>query len=303
MEMIIASVLISVVICVIILSQLKHAIDTRLDNHRDNIEYLREALDSLNASGKAIALPQGSRVQILKKTKLEPCLPIEGHTIIVGKSNSGKSHAAMDGIIQRIDAGQQLFIIDTKDELGPLFGNHCVRVTNTQGAEGMMKELLDVAENRRKIFKDTSLELQSPVRDLKEYTAKTGERMPIVTLVVEELVFLMEEIEDKYLTQLLVMGRSAGVYVLAISQLLKADILPRKASINFQTKVWLGNWDPIAVRLLFLDIDKPTSERLSDWPGEPGKAVVQFSDGNYKALQLPFIGDEHLTPYMRGNDE
>jgi hypothetical protein len=218
--------------------------------------------------------------------------------IVVGQSGSGKSNLAMSQIIRRLGAGHEIHVIDTKDELCPIFGRHVRSCSDATFAESKFRELLQVAETRRALFNETSAEYEAPCRDFGEYFKLTGTKLPVVTLVIEELIVLMQLVKPDLLVRLLVLGRSAGVFVLALAQYLKADILDRKASINFNSRIFLGKYDRIACGILFGDLDKQETGLIADWLGEPGKCV--FDDqGDIDLLTMPRVEDYHLSPFFK----
>ncbi len=223
---------------------------------------------------------------------------MQGHILIVGQSGSGKSNVAMSQIMRRINSEQDVHIIDTKNELLPIFSKQCKAVA-LDGAEEKFNELLATVEIRHRLFAKTSHDLEKPCRDFGEYFKLTGNKLPIVCLVVEELIVMMDTIKPELLTKLLVIGRSAGVFVIALAQYIKADILPRKACINFHTRVFLGRYDRIAIGLLFGEVEKIDSEQLRSYLGPAGKAVVEEGTKLYTRT-MPLVEDTDLIPYLKG---
>lgn len=230
---------------------------------------------------------------------LHGVLPSTGHTLIVGKSGSGKSNVAMLEIITRLRQGHQLYIVDTKQEMGPIFKKHCVSVTDTDGATDMMTQLLKIAKSRRDQFMLTSELLKKPCRDYREYEKLTSTPMPVITLVLEELIVLMGRIGQTELIDLLVVGRSAGVYVFALSQYLKGDILDRKGSVNFGTRVFLGRWDRITISILFGSIRKQRTDEYVAFLGAPGRALVETEGRDLELFTFPRIEDAQLEEMMQ----
>lgn len=236
-------------------------------------------------------------------------LPITGHTLIVGRSGSGKSNAAMVEIINRLKAGQELYLIDTKAELYPIFGQYAKRVVRTVADTGMMDEeevrsvfteLLKEAAERREMFNAAAEQRQQVIRDLPEYQSITGHHLPVICLVLEELVVLSSYIDLAELIQLLVLGRSSGIYVFAMSQYLTREILDRKGSINFTTRVFLGKWDEYSTRNLFGNVRKAIAEKLELWVGPPGRAAVEIDGQPIVEMQIPRVDRDVLNTYVRG---
>lgn len=225
-------------------------------------------------------------------------LPLEGHGLIVGKSGSGKSYVLMSQIIRRIKAGQQVHCIDTKDEISPIFGDY-IQCVSTTGAERKIKDMLKLAQERRELFKTATKQYNRPCRNFHEYKALTGEDMPVICLVVEELIVLMGIIDEDPLIEMLVVCRSAGVFVVCLAQVIKADILSRKGTLNFNWQVWLGKYDRIAASLLFGNLDKIDQKTIADHVGEPGAAAIQM-DGEIVCTQMPNVTEDYLIPFISG---
>lgn len=228
--------------------------------------------------------------------RIDDGLPLQGHTFVLGNSNGGKSNLIMGQIIKRLANGQEVHVIDTKEEIGPIFGRHC-EVVGPEGAEDKFAEMLSIAKERRKLFAEASGRLKKPVRDLGEYMKVTGERLPIITLIIEEMIVLMDQIKEEDLITMLVMCRSAGIFVLAVSQYLDRNILSRKGAVNFNTRVFLGRYDRIAASILFGTLEKADTDRIKEYVGFPGKAAIQ--EGNTITTRtMPLITEGHLAPFF-----
>lgn len=240
--------------------------------------------------------PIPQRHEGTKKTAADNGIPLIGHTIIVGQSGSGKSNLIMGDIVRRLEAGQQLHIVDVKKELGPIFRKHCTIVT-VEDAVSKMNELLEQATIRQDLFAAASEQYSKLCRDVTEYAQLTGNQLSTIVLVLEELVMLTDQIPQDKLIQLLVTGRSAGIYVVALAQYLNKDVLERKGSINFNTRVFLGKWDNITTGILFGSVDSPTKNRLSGFVGEPGKGIVE-RDGKFITRLFERMDNEQLEKYL-----
>lgn len=269
----------------------------------DVVEQLHQELDHLASDGpqpepKQPPKPVAAGVDNGNVAPLDnDSLPLQGHTIVVGQSGSGKSNVAMSQVIRRLRDGQQLYCIDTKNEIGPIFRRHMCRVVKPDEGMELITELLIMAEERQALFAETSDQLEKPCRDFGEYFKRTGNQLPVITLVVEELIVLMPIIGQDLLIQLLVLGRSAGIFVLAMSQYLKADILDRRGSVNFNCRVFMGKYDSIGCGILFGNMDKSEAAQVREFVGSPGKAAVD-ENGLIRLTNMPRVQDWHLIPYM-----
>ena len=269
--------------------------------YKKHIERLYDEIDLLASEGPQPAPKNQPEPVIVKadlsnQRELNDSLPLRGHTLIVGQSGSGKSNLLMAQIIRRLKDGQLLHCIDTKDEIEPIFGRE-VQCVPTSMAKQKFEEMLRIARERRQLFAQTSQLRGQPVRDFGEYYKVTGTRLPVVTLICEELIVLMGEVDEDLLVKLLVIGRSAGVFVVAPSQYLKADILSRKGSVNFNTCVFLGKFDSIAAGLLFGNLEKEEARALREFLGPPGKGAV-MEQGQLRTATFPEVTDSYLLPFF-----
>lgn len=279
-------------------------LEDNLTDMMDLIESLQRDLDMVASEGPQPVStkdpkPQAVGVDDGNVTPLESDgLPLQGHTICVGQSGSGKSNVGMSQIIRRLRDGQRLYCIDTKNELGPIFRRHMIEVVKPDEGEDLIRRLLKIAAERQQLFERTSEELEMPCRDYGEYFKRTGEKLPIICIIVEEMIVLMPIIGQDLLIQLLVIGRSAGVFVFAMAQYLKADILDRKGSVNFNTRIFMGKYDSIGVGILFGNMDKSEGAQVREFVGMPGKAAVD-ENGMVRLTNMPRVEDFHLIPYMK----
>ncbi len=270
-----------------------------LQKHKDAILNLQDELDVIASTGPgnfkdtSPKAADGNRVKVPRDG-----LPLTGHTVIVGKSGSGKTNVAELQIMHRINAEHDVYIIDTKYELGPMFKNHVVKAVDTEGAAVLLEELTTIAKDRQNLFAVTMETLHKPCRNHGEYFKLTGSKLPIVSLFVEELIALMAEVDEAKLIKLLVMGRSAGVYVVALAQYLTADTLSRKGSINFNTKVYLGQYDRISCGILFPGLDKSDVQLLTAFLGSPGKGVIE-EEGHLTTRTFPEVTSGMLESFMQ----
>lgn len=278
---------------------LYRGVQRTLQRHREAINILFKDVDELFSTG-----PQPETTNPKKEVNgnyrgpESDGLPLTGHTVIVGQSGSGKSNVAMSQIMRRIQDGHEVYIVDTKAELGPLFRKHVKRSVNADDADKLFDELINIANKRQELFADTMEKLKRPCRDRGEYFKLTGNKLPVISVFIEELIALMETVDEGKLIKLLVLGRSAGVFVVALAQYLRSDTLSKKGSINFNTKVYLGRYDKDSFSILFGYPPKDTKEELQNFLGSPGKGVVEEA-GNLTTRTFPRIEDYHLMEWMK----
>jgi len=231
---------------------------------------------------------------------IEDPLPVVGHVLVSGQSGGGKTNALMLAARTRLLAGHQVHIIDSKNELAQIFERHAKVYTPDQTAK-VVKLLVQAAKDRMQIFSDTGRRLKEPCRDIWEYERLTGKEMPVISLVVEELILLLEYITSSELTRLYVAGRSSGVFVFAATQMLKANIIERECSINITRRVYLGAPDKIAMRVMFPGgIPKEVMARAEQHLGPAGHGLMFDSQtSEFTIIKLPRVPDEMLAEFMQ----
>ena len=200
--------------------------------------------------------------------------------------------------MRRLRGGQKVYIIDSKVELTQLFRKVATCVTLNL-AELLLEDMVKLAKERQELFNDTAEKLTTPCVNHGDYFKLTGEKLPIICVVVEELILFVDEVPLNSLIKLMVAGRSAGVFVVACTQYLKADIFPRKASQNFHTRVFLGPYDDIQLRLMFQGLAKVDHEDLKLFLGPVGKAVID-ENGKLSTRTMPEVMDSELVSFMKG---
>lgn len=231
-----------------------------------------------------------------KPVKLDDHIPLHGHGIIVGQTKSGKSNVLMSQIIRRHEAGHEIHIIDVKYEMAALFEN-IADVVEIEQATDKFQELFEITKQRQQLFRETGRKLKKPCLNAADYRKLTGNKMSTITLVVEELIVLMDTVDQKDLIKLLVIGRSAEVFVIAAAQYLNAKIINREGSINFTTRVFLGKYDKYAIPILFGNLEPDEVIEIQNHVGRPGMAALQI-DNQLLTVRMPLVPSELLERYM-----
>jgi hypothetical protein len=86
-----------------------------------------------------------------------------------------------------------------------------------------------------------------------------------------------------------------------LAQYLKADILSRKGSVNFNTRVFLGKYDRIAAASCSATTLRRTRAAVDGAPGDAGKAVVEV-DGDWTCVNMPRVTDAYLRPFLKRSE-
>ena len=245
-------------------------------------------------------LPPHPALNNPNRKPLEDPIPHEGHCVLVGQNGCGKTNTMMVSLLSRMQAGHEVHLIDTKNELGQIFENH-VSVYKPEDVVRVIRKFTQAAKDRMQFFADTGRQLKQPIRDIKEYREVTGKTMPTISIIIEELIVVTDAIDADELTELYVAGRASGIYIFALAQLLKADILPRKCSVNIMTKIFMGAPDKIAMRVLYPGgVPKHILSEAYQHLGPSGQALMYDGRVNeFKCIKFPRVDREMLVDLMQ----
>lgn len=200
-------------------------------------------------------------------------------------------------IMRRLSDGQEVHIVDKKNELGPIFKKHA-KIWNASETEEAIAFLREKIEERTILFANTMEEFGYPIEGIDDYVEMTGNSLPIITLVIEEWLALIDEnVNINVLNSLLMLGRSSGVYVMVLAQYINDKIMKRKTSINFTTVVFLGKFDRIAANILFGTLEKEFVTEAQRFMGPPGKALI-YANNAMNMVVVPKINRELLAEWM-----
>lgn len=199
--------------------------------------------------------------------------------------------------MRRLSANQEVHIIDKKNELGPIFKKHA-KIWRSNQTEEAVAYLREKIEERTILFAEAMDEFGFPIGGIDDYVELTGNELPIITLVVEEwLALIDEDVNINVLNNLLMLGRSSGVYVMVLAQYINDKIMKRKTSINFTTIVFLGKFDRIASNILFGSIEASIKLEAIKFMGPPGKAMM-YTDNQLGLVVIPEIKKSLLAEWM-----
>lgn len=200
----------------------------------------------------------------------------------------------------RIEAGHQVHLIDTKNELEQIFRNHA-HVYKPEDTVKLIRSMTQAAKDRMQLFSDTGTAMKRPIQKLSEYNEATGQNLPIIYIFIEEMILIMDMIDADELTELFVAGRSSGVYIYMAMQLLKADILPRKCSVNALNRVFMGSPDIYAWKVLYPGgVPAEIKAQATTYLGPEGHAMVFNSKTNdFKFKKFDLIPHEYLVDLMQ----
>lgn len=275
-----------------------------LASHED-LEKVITQIKTAEQVGHAMALSSGGSQKILtvRPSAVSPSsqypLPLGKHTLLVGLSGSGKSNTVSGYIIESLNACNELWIIDTKEEHGQAFGDYATIYSKDEASTAFDAAIAE-GERRRELFKQASKSKGVVCRDHLEYAQLTGVKLPLITLVVEEMFDLGQSCDFTRLIQVLSTTRSAGINVLAVAQYINASVMPKTGSANFQVRVYMGMYERIAATLALGDIAKEEVDGIRSYVGQPGRAIVRAENGKISKVQIPLVQTTELNRYVRG---
>lgn len=257
-----------------------------------------EQKQQFEESPKPAKLKNSVLAQNPNRKPVQTPLSPEGHTIVVGQTGSGKTNTLMIEILSRMQLGHELHLVDTKGELAQILENH-IEVYDTSNCTELITRMTQVAKDRMAMFANTGRQLKVPITNIHEFREATGRHIPIITIVVEELIVLTSRIDMSVLQDLYAMGRSSGVYIFALTQLMKADILPREMSVNIKHRVYMGPVDRIAMKCLFTGgIPKHILAEAETHLGPSGHALL-YTDNKWSCVKIPLVDREVLSELMQ----
>lgn len=213
------------------------------------------------------------------------------HQIMLGDTGSGKTSALNSLIVQLhhiVASGtpMHLFAVDRKQQLDATWSRSALmkdRVgTTVDHAIVILRYMLVELDRRMQLFKQTGKDLDRVITDRKSYTAVTGESLPILLFVFDEMNAILETCADKALiaemmsalASIMQMGRGAGVFVWGGAQYVTADVYGRALTKQFVNRFVLGAWDSTANNLTFTGA-KVRDEDRELITGKAGRGLVR----------------------------
>lgn len=199
-------------------------------------------------------------------------------------------------IMRRKHAGHELLLIDTKFELRQVFKKHA-KIYGKDQAKEAIDYIKDEIERRSILFMEAAEQFDHPCPNLKKYNDLTGANLPYISLIVEEWLVINKLYPISVLNELLVIGRSFGVFLVVLAQYTNAKELPRSASVNFTNVIFLGRYDRHAISILFGNLEKDEQIEARNHLGKPGN-VMALINSEIQFLKLPYVDDDTLAEWM-----
>lgn len=221
------------------------------------------------------------------------------HTLLHGETRSGKTTSIHNLVVQahvlahRADV--RFYMTDVKRELGAAWGRSPLLAAPVQndaaGAGELITELVkgqDGVLSRYEQFEALANERNIICANIREYERHTGQRPPLVFVVIDELNALLELARkgdelQRALTILLQTGAAAGFYVIAGAQYLNAKVFGRDATQQFVSRAHFGTYDSVALRMLF----NQAPQQMVSEAMPPGRGFIRVQG---QSAVLPFQG-------------
>lgn len=216
------------------------------------------------------------------------------HLLVAGTTGSGKSvlmHSIICSLIYNNNADDlQLALIDPKRVELSLYKKlgHVYKVAiNPQESIDLLDDLINDME-----YRYTKME-KHDIRDIKEYINQSGDRLPTIVLVIDELAHLVlsDKNIEKKIVVLASMGRAAGIHIIAATQRPDAKVLSGLLRANLPSRIALRVNKAAESRII---LDDKGAEELK------GRGDMLLSMGGNKPVRLQgfYIKDSDLERYI-----
>lgn len=162
--------------------------------------------------------------------------------------------------------------------------------TDAAEAEVLLGRVLGELDARRSLF------ARAGARNLADYNAKTGEALPLVLVVADELGDLAHAAGGAKsgalatLARLIAKGRAFGVHAILATQRPDSDAVAGILKANIATR--LAFWLPDAANYR-IALNPPAGQRLPHVARTPGRMLARLADG-YQVLQAFHLPDADL---------
>ena len=209
------------------------------------------------------------------------------HALFHGDTGGGKTNAIDSMIVQlhRMAArgvSLQLYAGDYKRELAATWRRSSLFAegiqTEPKDIANMLADLAEETRLRQAAFERAGTTTGRIIRNYSEYVNATGERLPVVVCIVDELNAVLEASTgtalESNLRTLLQMGRASAVLVHGGFQYMSSNVFGRDGSKQFVTRAHFGAYDQTAVRMLFgAAVDHKALQPLVN--GQAGRGLIR----------------------------
>jgi S-DNA-T family DNA segregation ATPase FtsK/SpoIIIE len=273
----------------------KNAIGIEIPNKSSALVLLRDVLESkeFQTSASPITMALGreasGRIIVADLTRMP-------HMLIAGATGSGKSVCINDIIVSMIYKSSpddvRFILVDPKRVEMSMYGSlpHLLIpvVTEPKKAAGALRWAVNEMTRRYKIFADLG------ARNLEKYNERvksTGEHLPRVVVIIDELADLMavapDDVEDS-IQRIAQLGRAAGIHLILATQRPDATVITGLIKANINSRAAFAVNSATNSRII---LDMGGAEKLL------GHGDMLFHpDGSAKPtrLQCAYISDEEV---------
>lgn len=185
----------------------------------------------------------------------------------------------------------ELIIVNTKrvDLKEFQYSKHCTKyMVGTEGIEDFLEEEIEIMNERYEKIEKANCD------DIHQYR-KEIIKIPYRILVVEEISAYKDNKKyQKYMTELISMGRGAGIIPIMVTQLPSKDIMPNVIKCNVSTTIGLKTKDKIRSDIIMGDADLHLLK---------GNGHSKLTNGDYrvKEYQSFFISKEQMKKIIDRN--
>lgn len=215
------------------------------------------------------------------------------HLAIAGASGSGKStliRLILSSLLMVSDPDDlQLVLVDVTDELEDLRGIPHLAAEPTDDpteAADLFEALVDEMDRRYALLR------AAEIRNITDYNAESGKRLPRILCVVDEFAELMLGEEKKRVetavARLGIRGRKCGIHVLLSTQIPHATVLTARIKANMTGRIALAMSSAVHSRVA---LDQGGAEMLA------GNGDAFLRDGlsvELQRFQTTFVSREEL---------
>jgi len=215
------------------------------------------------------------------------------HLLIAGTTGSGKSVCVNSilaaFLLHNSPADLRLVLVDPKR----------VELTNYNGIPHLLAPVVVEAEKVVNALQWMLREMDSRyhkfnkagVRNIQEYNKRTGERLPYLLVVIDELADLMmlaPEETERSITRLAQLARATGIHLILATQRPSVEVITGLIKANFPARVAFAVASGIDSRVI---LDQPGAERLLG----RGDMLFQAPDASAPVrLQGVYVSDSEI---------
>lgn len=192
-------------------------------------------------------------------------ISITPHLLIGGGTNSGKSVLLKSLLMQSIQKGAEVHIIDFKggvDYNNDFWHKNCNIITDINDFSNELDNIREIMEIRKKmLFEAKANNFEAKANNLKEYNIKTKKNVPRIIIAIDEIAEVLDktgldkkekefvsQIESK-LSTFARLSRAMGIHLLLCTQRPEADLLKGQIKSNLGYRI-CGRADDVLSRII-----------------------------------------------------